>query len=147
MPGGPTKVKPATQGQKGNQAKRSAEEGTGLSPENKKVNTTAPIRRERSQDLSKGGQAQARLAQSKMDSFVSPTGATVSADKERGGSGGSINAPPNDPHVGKAAAFPSLPSGPPPPISEIHFPEIPTCASSAVNEFYSLMCSVGTQLR
>ena len=142
MPGGPTKVKPSAQGQKGNQSKRKKEEeeGTGLSPETKKVNTTAPIRRARSQDLSKGGQAQARLTQSKMDSFVSPDGATVSADKEKGGSGGSISAPPND-------AFPSLPRAPPPPISEIHFPEIPTCASSAVSEFYSLMCSVGTQLR
>ena len=143
MPSGPTKVKPSAQGQKGNQSKRKKaeeEEGTGFSPETKKVNTAAPIRRARSQDLSKGSQAQARLTQSKMDSFVSPDGGTVSADKEKGGPGGSTSAPPND-------AFPSLPRASPPPLSETHFPEAPTCAGSAVKEFYSMMCSVGTQLR
>ena len=144
MGGGP-KVKPNAQGQKGNQSKRSAEEGTGMSPEFKKVNSPAPTRRERSQDVSKGGAGQARLAQSTMDSFVSPAGAAV--DKGKGGPGGNESTPPNGSHVDMAAAFPSLPGAPPPPISGIHFPEPPTCASPAVSEFYNLMCSVGTKLK
>ena len=113
MGGGP-KFKTNAQGQKGNQSKRSAEEGTGMSPEFKKVNSPAPTRRERSQDVSKGGAGQARLAQSKMDSFVSPAGAAT--DKGKGGpGGGNVSTPSNGSHADKAAAFPSLPGAPPPP--------------------------------
>ena len=142
--GGRPRNKPDAQGQKGNQSKRPAEEATGLSPEYKRVSSPAPTRREQSQDVSKGGAGRAKLAQSKMDSFVSPAGAT---DKEKGGPGGNASTPPDGSHMDKAAAYPPLPGAPPPPISGIQFPEPPSCASPAVSEFYNLMCGVGTKMK
>ena len=117
MGGGP-RIKPDAQGQKGNQSKRPAEEATGLSPEHKRVSSPAPTRRERSQEVSKGGAGHAKLAQSKMDSFVSPAGAT---DKGKGGPGGNASTPPDGSHTDKAAAYPPLPGAPPPPSLEFSF--------------------------
>ena len=99
---------------KPNQSKRPAEDGPGFSPEHKRANSPAPGHRARSLEFNSQGAGPSRLAQSTIDSYVSPAGYT--SDKGRGGQGGkqSTNLPPAGAQA-DPSAFPSLPGAPPPP--------------------------------
>ena len=131
---------------KPNQSKRPAEDGPGFLPEHKRANSPAPGHRARSLEFNSHGAGPSRLAQSTIDSYVSPAGCT--SDKAKGGQGGkqSTNLPPAGAQA-DPSAFPSLPGAPPPPISGIKFPELPARTNPAVLGYYKLMCSMGVNLQ